>query len=199
MCKKVKGTWAVFVAFVLFACAFFTNVHAEEVYYSNNNSVQMTEAEYNKLATVFSDLKIATISQEEFDKYVNANIVSQDAVYQKTTSLNGVIISTEEVTKEEYENSSSIANTCGPQNRDNDSAFYETAYKKQNVTLFDGGSFFDLICDLSWKQVPLVRSYDVFAFLLSHFNFTNKLKFFLIIFLVFIQIYFNLIIFILFS
>lgn len=171
MCNKVKGTCAVFIAFVLFAGTIFTNVQAEEVFYVNNNSVQMTEAEYNKLASIFSDLKIATISQEEFDKYVNANIVSQNAIYQKTTSINGVITSVEEVSKEEYENASSIPNTCGPQTRANDSAFYETSYKRLNVTLFDGGSFFDLICDLSWKQVPLIRSYDVFAFLLSHFNY----------------------------
>lgn len=172
MCKKVKGTWAVFVAFVLFTCAFINNVHAEEVFYVNDKSVQMTEEEYNNLLEVFSELKIATISQEEFDKYANGNVVSQGAVYQKTTTVNGVV-TVEEVSKEEYENADEETNSCNNNARSDDSSYFETTYKKLNVTLFDAGSVFDLVCSLSWKKIPTVRSYDVFAFLLSHFNYSN--------------------------
>ena len=52
----------------------FSNVKAES-YYTNKNGVEMSETEYNTIKTLFQEDYVSVITQDEFNKYKNANII----------------------------------------------------------------------------------------------------------------------------
>lgn len=149
-----------------------TDVSAQTEYYTNSNGVQMTELEYNKMVQLFSERKTGYLSQEEFDKYKDMTILSANTVYQKTVSLDGEVIFEEEITKEEYESST---DEDVPIPYVGDFQYYETTYKKLTGSVGDAAGLL-LIGTVSWKKIPYIKSYDVFAFRvtnLSHSNFTG--------------------------
>lgn len=144
------------------------NVEAE-AYYTNSNGVEMTESQYNKMLQIFSERKVGVLDQSEFDMLKDSEVVDTDARYEKETYINGEYISTEEITKEEYDAAEDIT-SCSPYVND----FVETSYKKLggSLTKLDS-SRYSVIGTLSWKKVPAYRSYDVFAYRFNHFNYSG--------------------------
>lgn len=141
----------------------------------------------------FTDKQIAEMDLEEFNrnKDLDAELLATDTKYLKTTivyeytnpntstmSLNNSITEIDintlinnntlsvksqnsvEVTQEEYEsaNSENIYMTM-----DVNPDIVETTYKKLTTTISKNGSYYRLKNDLLWKQMPSVRSYDVFG------------------------------------
>ena len=143
----------------------------------NTNGVSMTETQANKIDTIFSEGYSKYISQNEFDKYIDAEIVSSDIKYSKSTYKNGEFVSEEEVTREEFENStltSTESESCKEStgNR-NYSDTVTTNYKSLNTTVIVQSGNYSMVNVLHWTQVPKYRSYDVFAFYLSNFSYYN--------------------------
>jgi len=153
----------------------FLDVNAEEVYYTNLNGVEMTSAEYEKLAERFTIPMIENMTQEKFNKFITGTVVDVDVTYSKVITDNEGNIYEETVSEEEYNNAKlSSLSTCGEQIRSGDYNYFQTSYKRLYVTLSDyGNNDFDIMATLNWLQMPGVQSYDVFAFRVKHMSFTN--------------------------
>ena len=138
----------------------------EEIFYTNLNGVEMTENEYNHIVNLLSDKKVTSITQDEFDEYMTYEIIDRNVIYQKVVSNEFGIVYEEEVTEEEYNASDLEGMESGidGENPNSLDGYFETSYKRLNVSLINASSYFILIGDLTWKQVPACRSYDVFAF-----------------------------------
>ena len=171
MRKILRG--AILACFV--SCVLCGSVSAASVYYTNDLGVEMTELQYHKMLQIFSERRVKTVTQEEFDMLKDATIVDSDAIYQKTTYANGEVIKEEFITEEEY-NSAPTAEVNMPDEimpYSGDYKYVETTYKKLGGTLSDLGNRYNLTAALSWKRVPVCRSYDVFAYRFNHFNYSG--------------------------
>lgn len=161
---------------VLAVCLLSMNVEAKNVYYTNSLGVEMTQLEYNKMTQIFSERRVDILTPEEFELYRDADIVSSDVVYEKTVyDLNGNVLTKENITEEEYNNVSDAEISDGTiMPFSGDTKYVETTYKRLGGTLADfGNGSFQLIGALSWKKVPVCRSYDIFAFRFNHFNYNG--------------------------
>ncbi len=163
--KSLRNGLLLIMAGFLFA----VNQVNAEVYYTNLNGVEMNELQYHKMTQLFSDKKIEHLTQEDFDKYKNANIISSDVMYQKTTYQGDEVISEEIVSEEEYKNYSN-GNVCTPLSDSNQ--YIQTEYKRLSATIFDTSSL-NIIGALSWSKMPKYRSYDVFAMRFQFFDYSN--------------------------
>lgn len=160
---------------VMVGCTFlYSNVEAKNVYFTSDNGVEMTELEYLKMLQIFSERRLESVTQEEFDLYKDANIVDSDVIYQKTVYKDGSVISEELLTEEEYNAISDAEVSDGITPYDSDNKSTETTYKRLKATLTDIGSKkYILTAGLSWKKIPATKSYDVFAFRLSNFSYSG--------------------------
>lgn len=155
-----------FLFTTLYLVCSFNNVLATNVYFTNLNGVEMNELQYNKMLKIFSERRVNMMTQEEFDKYKDSNIVSSEVVYEKETYKNKELISTERITEEEFNNApeSEASFYAG------DSGYIETSYKRLSATISDKGGWL-LTSALSWKKKPAYQSYDVYAYRFTHFNY----------------------------
>ena len=161
----------IFIIFILL-CMVTTNVKAKH-YYVNQNNVKMTEQEDLKVSDLLSETRAATIIKEQIDKYIKGNTVDKKILYQRVKSNKNGIISEEYITEDEYNNAAEAEFLCeSDESKTGSSAYIETTYKRFDVTLADyGNNNFSLYAYLTWKKVPACRSYDVFAFRLSHMTY----------------------------
>lgn len=164
--KKITRKGMIIVALLSFNLI--TDQANASAYYVNNNGVEMNQIQYEKMTLLYSDRFISYMSQETFDKYKNSSIINNDTIYYKEVSHDNEVIETTEVSKAEFENASTEA--CGISTYANDDGYYETNYKRLSASLIDGSTF-TLLATLTWKKVPVTRSYDVFAFRVMHFNY----------------------------
>ncbi len=149
----------------------FSNVKAES-YYTNKNGVEMSETEYNTIKTLFQEDYVSVITQDEFNKYKNANIIDTVELFQKEIIVNGEVISQENVTEEEY--NAYLAEKDTNDSKSGGSSSYETSYKRLVGSIIDNGNHhYAYAGSLAWKKVPKVRSYDVFAFRLLNFTYSG--------------------------
>lgn len=153
------------------------NVQAKNVYYTNSLGVEMTQLEYNKMTQIFSERRVDVLTLEEFESFKDLNIVDSEVVYEKTTyDSTGKTLKKESISEEEYNEISDAEvteeNDIMP--LDGDLKYVETTYKRLSGTLADlGGGKFQVLGALSWKKVPVCRSYDVFAYRFNHFNYSG--------------------------
>lgn len=171
MKRFLKGGLLALVC-ALLMCA---GVEAKYVYYTNEVGVEMTELEYEKMLKIYSERYVKHMSQENFDLYKNANIISGESVYYKTTYENGEVIAEEEITAEEYANAPEGAiSEPGIAPLSGDYKYLETSYKRLSGTLAEFTSTqYSLLGSLVWKKVPYCRSYDVFAYRLRNFSYSG--------------------------
>ncbi len=171
MKKGLRGV--LLTTFLGFICSL--NVFAKNIFYTNEVGVEMTELEYNKMVSIFSERYVKTLSQEQFDKLKDGNIIDNNAVYEKTTYVNGQVYGVELITEEDYNKAPDAkVSEAGVAPLDGDYNYVETTYKRLGGTLIDSGnSKFMIIGALSWKKIPYCRSYDVFAFRYNHFSYTS--------------------------
>lgn len=162
MKKLLKGGLLLLVALIM-TC----NVNAES-YYTNANGVEMTEAEYSKLKSMVSDDYIYYMSQEEFDKLKNAELVSSDVTYQKVITMSDGQEITQDITKDEYDNANNSYSTQSTMD-----ATMGTNYKTLHASLYKVDDYYHLISTLDWKKKPATTSYDVFAFWSNNFSYSN--------------------------
>lgn len=120
----------------------------------------LTNEEYSRLKIIFSDARIATMSDEDAQRYLsydleNSNIVSK--YYRVTETANGTVST--EVTKDEAEEASQEIN-----NNVTRGSFHRTTYKNiQIVASPISGNHYFMKFHVNWLLTPRVKSYDVSA------------------------------------
>lgn len=171
--KKLFKGGTITLVMLLALCTLTVNAD-DGVYYTNLNGVEMTENEYNHIVNLLSDKKVTSITQDEFDEYMTYEIIDRDVIYQKVVSNEFGIVYEEEVTEEEYNASDLEGMESGIGGDDiNLTGYFETNYKRLNVTLANASSYYVLLGDLTWKKIPACRSYDVFAFKTTRFYYSS--------------------------
>ena len=158
---------------VILLTIFGVNVKAERAYYTNLNGVEMTEEEYDKMVHIYSDRKVTSLSQEEFDLIKDARIVSHEKLYVKVISDQDNILHEIYVTEEEYYSAPENLQICGDSIMESDSGYFATSYKTLSSSLLDLEVYYYLISDLSWTIMPACRSFDIYAFRTTHMSFSN--------------------------
>lgn len=146
---------------------------------TNNNNVEMSQEQYNKLVAVFGKASVDNMSQEIFDieqekeyEYLGEETVYVESRYKVDANGNVSNIREIEISEEEFENVDETQNTgislYG--------AIWETTYKKLTMTMFgvnpgsdSGYTGIKFLLTNTWKIMPAVRSYDIMAF--RYFNF----------------------------
>ena len=120
----------------------------------------LTNEEYSRLKIIFSDARIAIMSDEDAQRYLsydleNSNIVSK--YYRVTETANGTVST--EVTKTEAEEASQANN-----NNVTRGALHTTTYKNIQITAspISGNGYFVKFFT-NWLIMPRVKSYDVDA------------------------------------
>lgn len=120
----------------------------------------LTNEEYSRLKIIFSDARIATMSNEDAQRYLsydleNSNIVSK--YYRVTETANGTVSA--EVTKTEAEEASQATN-----NNLTRGASYRTTYKNIQIssTKISTNNYY-INFYTNWLLTPKVKSYDVNA------------------------------------
>ena len=163
---------------VTFSSIHIVNTNAE-VYFTNLNGVQMTEEEYNIIKNKLSETRALTLTQQQFDKYIQGTVISSNTIYQEVISNQDGIISERYITEEEYNNAPSegiyLSEYILPGNNINSTSGYiETSYKRLNVTLSSyGNNIYDVLGSLTWKKLPNCRSYDIFAFRTNYMSYSS--------------------------
>lgn len=120
----------------------------------------LTNEEYSRLKIIFSDARIAIMSDEDAQRYLsydleNSNIVSK--YYRVTETANGTVSA--EVTKTEAEEASQTTN-----NNITRGTLHTTTYKNIQITAspISGNGYFVKFFT-NWLIMPRVKSYDVDA------------------------------------
>lgn len=164
-----------------------------DFYVNQNNISISNQELLNLKGLGFTDEQIAEMDQEEFNKNKNlqSELLLVDTKYYKTTTIyeytnnntnsflnNNMLESnnfktivnnnflrlektySEEISKKEYENAknASIMSTM-----DANPNIVETSYKKLSTSISKNGDYYRLKNDLTWKNMPKVRNYDVFG------------------------------------
>jgi len=167
MSKFLKSSTLIAILLSLFL----VNVNAEHIYYTNLNGVEMTRSQYIKMLELYSEKKVTSLTQDEFDLVVNAEIVDSEKAYYKLVSNTNGVLYEEQVTEAEFYSMENIPRVCGEIPMDDDSGYFNTSYKSFSAALLDFDDYFYLISDLSWTIMPACRSYDVFAFRTTHMTY----------------------------
>ncbi len=125
---------------------------------TNVKGATLTDAEYARLRLVFSDLRIATMSDEKAQEYLSYDLEHNKKVskYFKVTQTTNGTTSTE-VTEEE-------ATSAAKNNTTTRAASHATTYKNIQISTMNGGTNAYII-DLTtlWLISPAIKSYDVIA------------------------------------
>lgn len=121
------------------------NANADEIYYTNNNNVSMTKAEYDYFGELYFEGYQEYVTTSEYNKFKTRN-------YFEGT-----------IQKVEYDES--ITGT--PENHMMPRAtIHETNAKKLTIAAGCAGGICTMVTTLQWKGTPRVKSYDVIGALL---------------------------------
>lgn len=111
-------------------------VHADDVYYTNENGVSMTEEQYKFFGELYFDGYQQYVTQDKFNKYLTLGLYDQKIVKKET---------------EDFE-----TGVESPQ-----ALIHETTAKKLTLAYVCSGKYCSMITSLQWKGTPKVISYDV--------------------------------------
>ena len=139
-----------------------------EVYYTNNNNIEMTEKEYNNLLGLgFTYKQIDRMNYEEFinNKDIEGEILGESQKYIKTTTVvrNGINYTTsEEISKEEAMRlQSQNLPTRGPAGNYYDGMVLTNTYLITSKIVGISNTYMRLKADIEWLTIPTQRYNDV--------------------------------------
>ncbi len=145
---SLKKTKILFSLIAVFSFIFITNIKA----------ATLTESEYNRLKIIFSDARIATMSDEEAQRFLSYDLEKSNIVnkyYKVTETTNGT--TTVEVTKEEAENAFQNTTARG--------TVHTTSYKNIQISTTPlQNNRYSVSLKNVWNVTPRAKSYDVIAF-----------------------------------
>ncbi len=143
---------------------------ANEVYYINNNNIEMTEKEYNNLLGLgFTEKQIERMDQEEFinNKNLEGSVLSETTKYIKRTTVkrNGITISkSEEITKDEAMEIKALHSqepSKGPSGNYYDGLMMTDAIVVTSKIVGISNKYMRFKTDTEWLIIPSERYYDV--------------------------------------
>ena len=157
--------------FAMFVLITTTEVNASsEVYYTNREGIQMTQAEYNNLLSVgFTEKQIYRMDYDTFieNKDIEGTLLSEVSNYVKTTTVmrNGIQYQTSEILTEE-EMLEEVARRKEQPTRYASGNYYDgVAYDTYKVVVTRIANLSDDVMrfkiDTDWLEIPSVRSYDI--------------------------------------
>ncbi len=163
------------VAFIL-GSAFFVKAEGD-IYYINNENLEMTEQQYNNLLNLgFTEEQIERMDYNTFveNKDINATLVSEIGRYVKTTTSfrNGIKRTvTQELTKKEIEHDMAL-NQQQKQiqttfDRTISGALYDGLtindyrYVSTKIAILNDNDSMRFKTDVEWLEMPSTRSYDI--------------------------------------
>lgn len=152
--KKILSLFALLLIIPTFVFA-----ETADVYYTNENGIEMTYEEYEHLINLgFDDLDIQFMTKDEFMEHVNATgeVIATNEKYYKVVGSPIEGYQTYEVSENEYLNSDS-QNQIVPFV----SSYHETTYKKLTTNISTYNSNYRYQVALEWKNIPATRSYDI--------------------------------------
>lgn len=168
--KKLLNKILLVVAlFITSTCV--VNAKSTDVYYINNNGVEMTEEQYNFLLDFYDESQISTMSQKKFNIKINSSNLNSNTKYVVETiaydRLGNVVETntTEVATEIEAIEMAEELNEITPFG----SVSYSTSAKKitlsTSLTYLNGRYYFCISTDTEWlnNAVPVIKSYDVSA------------------------------------
>lgn len=125
---------------------------------TNVKGATVTDSEYARLKLVLTDMRIATMSDEEAQEYLSYDLEHATKVskyYKVTETTNGT--TTTEVSEEEATNAANNITTRG--------TLHTTTYKNIQISASPTGATNTYIMDLTtvWLKTPYIKSYDVIA------------------------------------
>ncbi len=147
------------------------SVNAEGAFYTNRRGVEMTESEYNRVRSLYSESKTSVLTQEEFDNYISSEVVSSETYYEKSTYKGDMLIKSERISEEEYNNVPTTDNVITPYS-DNYQEL-ETQYKRFVTQFITSTPEMQVIATVHWKKPPVFRSYDLFGMRFQFFDYTK--------------------------
>lgn len=132
---------------------------------SNVKAANLTDEEYNRLKILFSDERIAIMSDEDTGRYLSYDLESTERVskfYKVTETRNGTI--TSEVTEEEATSAAAEVKAAIESGIMPAATYYTTSYKNLVISKMKLGtnSYFIHLTN-NWLINPSVKSYDVIA------------------------------------
>lgn len=141
---------------------------SNEVYYTNNKNINMTEQEYNNLLGLgFTELYISNMGQEEFmsNKDLVGTVLSESTKYIKQTTVmrNGIKSTTrEEITKEEAEELQSQNNpTRGPAGNYYDGVVESLVLSTTSKIIGISNTYMRFMNITEWLIMPSERKNDI--------------------------------------
>ena len=144
---------------------------SNEVYYTNENNIEMTEIEYNNLLGLgFTEKYISNMEQEEFNNNKNlvGTLLSESKKYIKTTTVmrNGIKhITSEEVTEEEAymekERQSQNNPSKGPSGNYYDGVVASTIISVTSKIVGISNTYMRYMNITEWLTIPSDRYHDI--------------------------------------
>jgi hypothetical protein len=130
------------------------HANADEIYYTNNNNVSMTEAQYDFFGEMFWDGYQDIVTQAQYNRYLTNGYFDADIV------------------KNEYDEELTASFLPGAELN---ATVHETGAKKLAISKACSGSLCAIGLTLQWKGTPNVKSYDVIgALLYGNFTITSE-------------------------
>ena len=165
----------------IFVCALFLisviSVNAESVYYTNSKGVQMTQAQYDYLAEVYSDFRIDNMTQDQFNSNINLTnrtitdmyIIEEEA---RDSSNNLLLKNTLLLTPSEYTEYKENVKSRQPQTRTDMTTIVTTSEVKMSlitgIVYNPSANILKIVINTKWiNGIPSVKSFDISAFLFS--------------------------------
>lgn len=152
-------------------CLNYNNVHAKEIYYSNERGVELSYEEYSEITKYIDSDKLKLFSQEEIDylySHISENGIETDVKYVKTTYVNEIITNECYVTEKDMIDSFNVIN-IPVQVRylsvDDRYDSVQTTMKKISMSMYSvapSAKKVSITCE--WLSLPITRTYDVIAF-----------------------------------
>ncbi len=131
----------------------------KRVYYINDNSISMTEREYNNLVNLgFKDFEIQNMDVETFNAnkdYDDAHLEVEVHRYYRTeySTIDGSVLSNQEITKYEFEHANLNCRGDGESMTSYKDLVSTITYVNPNAKRYRGS--------MTWLNIPVTRSYDI--------------------------------------
>lgn len=137
------------------------NTFADETaYYTNQNGIEMSQADYEAIIKMYSEGYAATMTQDQYNHFKSLNVTADDInpvikyIKSEYNNLTGEVTNTE-ITENEFNNAQLPKPTK--------SMTVETVYKRMSLTLTSIDEYADVVFSNKWKLLPSTRSFDVLA------------------------------------
>ncbi len=164
---KAKVMFTLFLIGSIFFCG--KNVEAKECYVVNNNGVCISSEEYERLLNQgFFDFEIMNMSNDIYNENKDLEAVNKTNTTKYVADTyyyqgNKVYTSSREVTEEEYNSILPVCEKVPSNTRGITNGFTETTGKRMDTTIIEYTNNLRYKVTLTWKVIPVTRSYDIIA------------------------------------